>query len=242
MVRIILNGPESLAPIGGLHMEIQQQLFEAIRRADRAAANALLRDWAAKHGCDRLLAEVLEPTLQRVGEEWYSSEAFTLAQAYVAAKIAEDALLQIANAHPSADLPQPTKGPVVIGNIEDDFHALGRRMVCTFLRFDGWIVHDLGNDVPPATFVDKALEVGARVIGVSAMMLTTAMNIRHLRQEIDRRRLSGQIQLAVGGAVFIIRPGLVEEVGGDGTARSAVGAPSLFADLWNRSVRHETQP
>ena len=217
-------------------MDIQHQLIETIRQANRDAANSLLTNWAAEHGYNRLLAEVLEPSLQIIGEQWSSTEAFTLAQAYVAAKVAEDALLQIAQANQPATELQPTKGPVVLGNIENDFHGLGRRMISTFLRSDGWIIHDLGNDVEPATFVAKAVEVGARVIGVSAMMLTTAMNIRRLRQEIDSRGLTGQIQLAVGGAVFIVRPGLAEEVGGDGTCRSAVNSPALFAELWQRSL------
>jgi len=134
---------------------------------------------------------------------------------------------------------QSPKGTVVIGNIEEDFHALGRRMVGTFLRAEGWIVHDLGNDVPAKEFVDKALEVGARVIGVSAMMMTTALNIRRVRQEIDSRGLTGRIQLAVGGAVFCVSPGLVDEVGGDGTAANALAASGLFDRLWRESIGKE---
>ncbi len=220
-------------------MDIQQQLIEAVKRADRAGANTLLEDWATEHGHERLLAEVLEPTLLRIGEEWRSAESFTLAQAYVAARVAEDALDSIAARSKPESQPVATKGPVVIGNIEDDFHALGRRMVGTFLRTDGWIVHDLGNDVLPEAFVDKALEVGARVIGVSAMMLTTARNIRRLREEIDRRQLAGRLQLAVGGAVFKACPGLDKEVGGDGTDGSALGASALFTELWRKAETPE---
>jgi len=118
---------------------------------------------------------------------------------------------------------------------------LGHRMVGIFLRTDGWIVHDLGNDVPAAVFVDKALETGARVIGASAMMMTTALNIERLREEIDRRGLAGRIQLAVGGAVFRVCPGLADEVGGDGTASDALGAADLFDRLWEQSVRDEAR-
>ena len=216
-------------------MDIIPALIETLRQADRPGANALLADWATTHGHERLLAEVLEPMLQRIGEEWRLAESFTLAQAYVAARVAEDMLTSIAaRSKPDAE-PQATKGPVVIGNIEDDFHALGRRMVGTFLRTDGWMVHDLGNDVLPEAFVDKALEVGARVIGVSAMMLTTARNIRRLREAIDRRQLTGRLQLAVGGAVFKVCPGLDKEVGGDGTAGSALAASALFTELWRKA-------
>ena len=113
---------------------------------------------------------------------------------------------------------------MVIGNIEEDFHALGRQMVRTFSRAEGWDVIDLGNDVPAAEFVSKALAAGARVIGVSAMMSTTAGNVAKVRAEIDRRGLNGRLRLAVGGAVFVVLPGLADEVGADGSAPNALAA------------------
>ncbi|MHC9542078.1 MAG: B12-binding domain-containing protein [Vulcanimicrobiota bacterium] len=223
-------------------MNILQSLIERIHLGDRAGANALLDAWASEHGYEHLLKEVLDPALILIGEEWSSSETFTLAQVYVAAKVAEYALDRIAAQKKSTADDQPLKGPVIIGNIVEDFHSLGRRMVGTFLRTDGWSVHDLGNDVPAALFVDKAQEVGAHVIGVSAMMMTTARNIKRLRAEIDRRGLTGRIKLAVGGAVFRICPGLAEEVGGDGTSPDALGAAGLFDRLWEQSIRNEVCP
>jgi methanogenic corrinoid protein MtbC1 len=221
-------------------MNLHASLIEKIRNADRVGANEMLDAWAADHGYDRLLEEILEPALLQIGDEWKSAEKFTLAQAYVAAKVAEDMLTKIAS---RSSQPQgaPTKGPVILGNVEEDFHALGRRMVGIFLRADGWEVHDLGNDVMPDAFVDKAVEMGARVIGVSAMMYTNARNIRRVREEIDRRGLTGKIQLAVGGAVFLVCPGLVEEIGGDGTAPSAIKTPQLFDQLWAQSLRLEAR-
>lgn len=220
-------------------MDIQQALIEAIRQADRQEANALLDAWAAEHGYERLLSEILDPALVLIGEEWISAGTVTISQAYVAAKVAEDMMGKIVGLGKHTSGSAITKGPVVIGNIEEDFHALGRKMVGTFLRADGWIVHDLGNDAPAAAFVDKAVEVGARVIGVSAMMVTTARNIKMVRNEINVRGLNGHIQLAVGGSVFRVCPGLVEEVGGDGTAENALGAVRLFDRLWQRSIELE---
>lgn len=220
-------------------MDIQQSLIERIHLGDRAGANELLDAWASEHGYEHLLTDVLDPTLVLIGEEWCASGEFTLAQMYVAAKVAEDVMSKIADLRKPQSGGQPPNGPVVIGNIEEDFHALGRRLVGTFLRAEGWNVHDLGNDVPAAVFVDRAQEVGARVIGVSAMVMTTARNVERVRNEIDRRGLAGRIQLAVGGAVFRVCPGLAEEVGGDGTAPDAVSAVGLFDRLWEQSVRLE---
>ncbi|BDG08825.1 cobalamin B12-binding domain-containing protein [Anaeromyxobacter paludicola] len=219
-------------------MDIRQALVDAVRRADRAGANALLEEWEREHGHARLLGEVLEPTLRAIGEEWSTADTFTVAQVYVAAKVAGDALQRIAERAPRSAAPA-SRGAVIIGNVEEDFHSLGRRLLGTFLSTEGWSVRDLGNDVPAGTFVDEALAAGARVIGVSAMMLTTARNIARVREEIDRRGLRGRLQLAVGGAVFLVRPGLVEEVGGDGTASNALGAAELFERLWARSLAAE---
>jgi methanogenic corrinoid protein MtbC1 len=223
-------------------VDIQQELLEAVLRADQAGANALLDAWAEENGYGRLLVDVIEPMLEYIGRHYMLSQSVTLAQGYVAGMIAEDALSKIAAQNRrGVGGDAPLKGPVVIGNIEEDFHSLGRRMVGMFLNAEGWLVHDLGNDVSADVFVDKAQAVGARVIGVSAMMLTTARNIRQLREEINRRGLTGRIQLAVGGAIFVLSPELVQEVGGDGTSPNALGAARLFDQLWQRSLEAEAR-
>ena len=217
-----------------VNLELRREiLYSLMLEAKREEALRLLLDHAGVHGFQSAVSALLEPVLEKAGEAWHR-ENLSLAQGYVAGKIAEDLL--VAAAESGGDLPLDVKGPVVIGNVEDDYHSLGRKMVAVFLRAAGWKVVDLGNDVVPGDFVDAALANGARVIGVSAMMLTTAENIRALRTEIDARGFGGRIQLAVGGAVFKLRPELMLEVGGDGTASSAIQAPELFERLWAQSL------
>jgi len=213
--------------------ESTEALYALMLEADREAAVALLLEYAAQHGFQAAVSDVLEPVLERAGEAWHR-ENLSLAQGYVAGKIAEDLLVAAAEAR--GDLLLDVKGPVILGNVEDDYHSLGRKMVVVFLRAAGWRVIDLGNDVSPADFIAAALEHGARIIGVSAMMLTTAENIRAVRAEIDARGLKGKVLLAVGGAVFKLRPELMREVGGDGTVPSAIQAPALFDRLWDESM------
>ena len=189
--------------------ELSEKLLNAMINADRSGAAQII-DEALALGIDpnQVIARVLDPAIVRLGQLW-EEQAMSLAQNFVAAKIAEDALLRCIPTLEGA--PQGSKGAVVIGNVEDDFHSLGRRAVGLFL--------------------EKALEVNAHVIGASAMMQTTALNIRKLRRLIDERGLTGRLKLAVGGAVFNWRPELVAEVGGDGTAHNAVGADQLFLRL-----------
>ena len=202
-----------------------QQLIEFILAGYRKEAMDLLDDWAGRFHWRQTINDLLEPALDEIGKRW-AAEKISLAAGYLAGKIAEDVLLKAAQAEEA--VPE-TKGPIVIGNIEDDYHSLGRKLVGVFLKTAGWKVIDLGNDIFAVDFVDAAVANNAKIIGVSAMMLTTAENIRKIRLEIDRRGL--RIKLAVGGAVFKVRPELVAEVGGDGTVSSAVDAPRLMDQL-----------
>lgn len=213
----------------------QEDLLSAILEGRLDDASGLLTQAARSVGYASMVATLLEPTLFKIGELW-SSENISLAQGYVAGKLAERVLTEAAEAGEGSVSASP-KGSVVLGNVEDDYHALGRRMVASFLRLDGWTVHDLGNDVDAAAFVNAALKTGSAVIGASSMMLTTARNLPRLRREIDGRGLGGSVKLAVGGAIFRLRPDLIRELGGDGSSATAMEAPALFRELAGAAKR-----
>lgn len=208
----------------------RETLIRMIIDAQRTSAVEFVVGIGEKLGFNIAINQLLEPALIEIGEMW-SKEKLSLAQAYVAAKITEDVLLISADSEDMKLKKGSMNFPVVLANIEEDFHSLGRKMVGTFLTASGLIVHDLGNDVIAKDIVDKAIEVNAPVIGVSAMMYTSALNIKKVRSEINSRNLQNKIKMAVGGAIFKVRPKLVQEVGGDGTAASAINAPILFTDL-----------
>lgn len=216
--------------------QTRMSLIGLILKGERGQAKTLLDDYAASSDYRAAMRDVLEPVLEEIGTNW-AEEKISLAQGYVAGKVAEDMLLKIHSAEKDPVAKQADIGPVIVGNIEDDYHSLGRKLVSVFLQSAGWQVIDMGNDVTAKEFVDKAVKTGARVIGVSAMMYTTAENIKRVRDELDRRSLAGNIKLAVGGAVFKFRPELVKEVGGDGTATNGFQAPQLFAELWEQSLK-----
>lgn len=205
-----------------------KQLLQFIQDSNRDGANQLIENLLTEGATPKdVLIHVLDPAMIKIGQLW-GQNAASLSETFVAAKIAEDILVLCT---PKVQQHTEPKGVAVIGNIEDDFHSLGRRIVASFLSAAGWEVHDLGNDVLAEEFIDKALEVNAHIIGASAMMQTTALNVRKVRDLLDERGLSGQIKLAVGGAVFNWRPQLAEEVGADGTAANAAEVDALFMRL-----------
>ena len=216
--------------------DVIEETLDAIMDSDRDRAIGILTEWGKRHGFLNVITNILEPVLFRIGEEYGDGRPVSLAHGYIAAKVSEEIFHRAVSAGFGSPSELTRKGHVVIGNIEDDYHTLGRKMVSAFLCSSGWDVHDLGNDIPAASFVDAALDCGARVICVSAMMHTTALNIAKVRSEIDGRGLKGKLQLAVGGAIFLLRPELVHDVGGDGTARNAMLASDLLDSLWAKSL------
>ena len=89
---------------------------------------------------------------------------------------------------------------VVIGTIEGDVHDIGKGIVATMLRVYGFEVIDLGRDVPIATFVEKAKEVGADVVGSSALMTTTMAGQKALEQALKDAGLRDNLITMLGGA------------------------------------------
>lgn len=210
--------------------DLKLKLLGLIIDAQRSEAVELICDMAEKIGYFIAINTLLEPVLIEIGELW-SKEKLSLAQGYVAAKITEDILLKAVESKEWQMENKRNQVPVILANIEDDFHSLGRKMIGTFLQATGWDVHDLGNDVTAPEIIDAAVTFNAPIVGVSAMMYTSALNIKKVREEINSRQLQDKIKLAVGGAIFKVRPELVDEVGGDGTAVSATQVPELFNRL-----------
>lgn len=205
-------------------------LGDTINDGEKDKAVKLLSDWAEKAGYKEIIFTVLEPLLIKWGKLWMQGK-LSLAHGYLSGKVAEEFYLIASQSQEFLVSKNEVKGTIVLGNIEDDFHPLGRRLVNIFSKASGWNTVDLGNDVIAENFIESAVEHNASIIAVSAMMFTTAKNIEKIRKELDRQSLSGKIKLAVGGAVFKLRPELVADVGGDGTADNAIDAPALFESL-----------
>jgi dimethylamine corrinoid protein len=89
-------------------------------------------------------------------------------------------------------------GKVVIGTVEGDIHDIGKNIVKIMLQGAGFEVYDLGKDVPCEDFVNKAKEVKADIIGVSALMSTTTPGQKRVAEIAKEEGL--KVEIMVGGA------------------------------------------
>jgi len=93
-----------------------------------------------------------------------------------------------------------TKGKVVLATVFGDVHDIGKNLVNTILSNNGYTVYDLGKQVPLNTILDKAMEVNADAIGLSALLVSTSKQMPLCVQELHKRRLN--FPVIVGGAAI----------------------------------------
>ena len=165
--------------------ELLAAATEAIVATDEDQAKALARQ-AVEMGLDpiKVINEGFSLGMRKVGDLFERGQMF-LPEVIIAseAMVASVAILE-------ENLPQEQKdkkaGIAVLGTIEGDVHDIGKGIVATLLRVYGFEVHDLGRDVPLTTFVEKAKETHANIVGTSALMTTTMVGQKAAREAPER--------------------------------------------------------
>lgn len=87
----------------------------------------------------------------------------------------------------------------VIGVVEGDTHDIGKNLVKIMLETLGFEVVDLGRDVPPADFVEKAKEINADIIALSTLMTTTMEGMKEVMRLLKNDNLQDKIKVMIGG-------------------------------------------
>lgn len=126
----------------------------------------------------------------------------------------------------------PSQGKVVLGTVAGDLHDVGKNLVAIMLQGAGFEVIDLGTDVPAERFVDAAVAAPASVIGLSALLTTTMVNMQSVIELVAARGLQGTIRIVVGGAP--VTEAFAQEIGADAygfDAASAVQRVRALLDL-----------
>lgn len=117
------------------------------------------------------------------------------------------------------------KRRVVIGVVKGDTHEIGKDLVKIMLEASGFEIYDLGYDIAPHQFVEKAKEVKADIIAISTLMITTMGRMKEviqlLKEENDRERF----KVIVGGGP--ISQGFANHIGADGYAKNSGAAAKL---------------
>jgi methanogenic corrinoid protein MtbC1 len=204
------------------------QLRQALLRYDdegaKAAAQAIV-----DQGLDPLAGmEIVTAALREIGDGFARGDLY-LPELLVSARVALGALpifdAEIARSGKSRGY----KGTVVIGTVHGDVHSVGKTMVSSLMSAHGFKIIDLGENVPTEQFLGAVKEHQPDILGLSALLTTTAPEQRKVIAALQEAGLRSQVKVMVGGGS--ITPDFAQDIGADGYAATAPEAATLAAEL-----------
>jgi 5-methyltetrahydrofolate--homocysteine methyltransferase len=218
-----------------MNAESTGSLIAALRQAvidgqAGAAAAATERALAAGVPPRSLVDDALIPAMDEAGRlfecgEFFVPELLVAARALKASQALVTPLLAGSNA--------AAAGRVAIGTVKGDMHDIGKNLVVALLQGGGFEVLDLGSDVPPERFVAAVAEDRADVIGLSALLTTTMLQMRSTVRALEEAGVRHAVKVIVGGAPVTQR--FADDIGADGYADNAAAAVALARRLTGRS-------
>jgi 5-methyltetrahydrofolate--homocysteine methyltransferase len=122
---------------------------------------------------------------------------------------------------------------IVLGTVKGDLHDIGKNLVAMLMEGAGFEVFDLGIDVPSEKFIQAAKENGANVIGMSALLTTTMLQMKATIEMIKSAGLGDGIKTIVGGAPLTAE--FARKIGADGYAADAASAVGMVKKLLGMS-------
>ena len=189
-----------------------------------------LADEALRAGIDPLatIEQGLKPGMDVVGEGFAKGELF-IPDLMMSSKAMQEGIAVLEPELLKRKQELKTLGKVVIGTVQGDIHEIGKTLVATMLRANGFQVHDLGVDVSPQGFVDAVREVNADVVGLSALLTTTMLNQEAVILTLKEAGLRDQVKVVIGGVPT--SPEWASEIGADAYAENATEAVEVIKGL-----------
>jgi 5-methyltetrahydrofolate--homocysteine methyltransferase len=122
-----------------------------------------------------------------------------------------------------------SRGKIMVGTVKGDMHDIGKNLVSIMLQGAGFDIVDLGLNVSPQKFVEAITAHQPAILGLSAMLTTTMLNMKTTIEAINAAGLRSTVKVIIGGAP--VSQKFADEIGADGYARDAVLAVDKVKQL-----------
>ena len=146
-------------------------------------------------GSQEILEAALVPAMDRVGRKFSENKIF-VPQMLMSAKAMGAAMVVLKPYFISGEI--KTKGTFIIGTVFGDLHDIGKNLVAMMIEGSGWSVVDLGVDVSSDKFIGAIKENPGAVVGLSALLTTTMVNMEDVTKAI--KEAYPDTKVAIGGA------------------------------------------
>lgn len=205
-----------------MSQEIIAKMQQSIREYDSDAAVEAAK-LAVDAGLDvpKVIEEGFAGVIREIGEKFENMEVF-LPELVMAADAMKAGVEVLEKALTDEGGSLKRKGVVVIGTVEGDIHDIGKTVVAAMLQANGYVVYDLGVEVPTPSFIQTAKDVNADVIAMSALLSTTMLYQRDVIELLKNKGQREKYKIMVGGAPVTQK--WADEIGAEFYARDAVEA------------------
>ncbi len=122
-----------------------------------------------------------------------------------------------------------SKGKVLIGTVKGDLHDIGKNLVSMMMEGAGFTITDLGVDVSPDIFVQKAKEVEPDIVAMSALLSTTMPAMSQTIEALQNAGIRDKVKVMIGGAPVTEK--YAQEIEADSYASDAGSAVSKAKKL-----------
>jgi len=209
--------------------EIFESAIEAIVKGDAQEALEVARKGLGE-GVDpiEMINKGFVPGINKVGDLFGSGRLFL--PELIMSATAMERVTELLNESLPSDQEQ-TQGRLIIGTVEGDVHDIGKTIVVSLLKANGFEVKDLGRDVAVAKFIEEADKFNANIIGTSALLTTTMGAQKQLEEELEKAGVKERFKTMVGGAPVTQR--WATRIGADAFAEDAIAAVNQAKALLN---------
>ena len=208
--------------------ELMEELKDLIISGDGDKAKALVSSQLDRIDPVATIEDGMAPAMAVVGDRFGRGEIF-LPEMIKAANAFEEVMTVLRPKILESGQRVKRIGTVVIGSVQTDIHEIGKNIVANMLSTGGFEVHDLGADVAPLSFIDKAEEVGADIIAASAIMTTTMPYQKDIIDVLESMGIRDRFKIIVGGGP--VNKEWAKEIGADGYAETAPEAVELAKEI-----------
>jgi len=175
------------------------ELAEALRDLDENRVLELV-DEMLKQGTPPMeIIKECNEGIVAVGDLFASGQYF-LTELMFSAEIMKE-VMQKLELVAGSDSVEQSAGTVVIGTVYGDIHDIGKNIVISLLRSNGFKVVDLGVNVPAEKFVEAVRETGTKVLGLSALLNSTYPEMKNVVEAIEKAGLKDQVKIIIGGTI-----------------------------------------
>lgn len=203
------------------------QLYYAIVDGNAKAAAAVTKEAVdANIDPQTLLTDYMIPAMDEVGARFEANECF-VPELLISAR-AMKAAMEIIRPLLLGKAVEPA-GRVVIATVQGDLHDIGKNLVAMMLEGAGFEVIDLGPDVPADKFITAITEHQPSLVGLSALLTTTAPMMRTIVNAVQSAGVRDHVKVLVGGAA--VSQDFADEIGADGYAPDAGAAVRKAKEL-----------